>query len=213
MNHISKLEKRMDLGKNDGLCIYVDDKFGRLACMQNDYAFDVFEEFVKIVKPSNILEIGTAQGGFTCFLRSILDKFSPECRLLSYDIIDRPWFEGFDKHKIDIRIENVFLDEYTETTDYVKEFIQSPGVTIVLCDGAYKKYEFNLLSNFIKEGDFILAHDYGVDINSFNRDIKGKYWNWCELVEDDIAVSVKRNNLMEYRPDLFFKLVWTCKTK
>ena len=203
----------MDLDKNDGLCIYVDDKFGRLAVMQNDYAFDVFDEFIKDVKPSNVIEIGTAQGGLTCFLRSVLDKHCPACRLLSYDIIDRPWFTEFKKSNIDIRIENVFLNEYTDTTDYVKEFIQSPGVTVVLCDGAYKKHEFNLLSNFIKDGDFILAHDYGADINTFNRDIKGKYWNWCELVESDIADAVEYNNLKEYRPDFFFKSVWTCKIK
>ena len=107
MSHILKLEKRMELEKNDGLCIYVDEKFGRLACMQNDFAFDVFDEFIKEVKPSNVIEIGTAQGGLTCFLRSILDKYAPECRLLSYDIIDRPWFSEFKKHNIDIKIENV----------------------------------------------------------------------------------------------------------
>jgi len=132
MNHISKLEKRMDLDKNDGLCIYVDDKFGRLAVMQNDYAFDVFDEFIKDVKPSNVIEIGTAQGGLTCFLRSVLDKHCPACRLLSYDIIDRPWFTEFKKSNIDIRIENVFLNEYTDTTDYVRS-LYSPQVSQLYC--------------------------------------------------------------------------------
>jgi cephalosporin hydroxylase len=37
-------------------------------------AFDVFKPFISEIKPKRILEIGTAGGGFTLFLRDTLDE-------------------------------------------------------------------------------------------------------------------------------------------
>jgi len=212
-NHIANLEQKMDLINNNGLVMYRHNKFGKLACMQNDYVFDVFDSFFNDIKPLNVLEIGTALGGFTCFLRHLLDTYSPSGRLLSYDIADRPWFNDLRKYNIDIRVENIFFENYTSVLSEVVDFIQSPGVSVVLCDGAYKAHEFNLFAEFIKPGDFILAHDYSKTLDFFEEQVKGKYWNWCEIQESDIEDSVSRYNLINYDEDNFYKSVWACKKK
>ena len=207
------IDKKVDLDNNDGLCIYVDETFGRLACMQNNNVFDVFDKFISSIKPARVLEIGTAMAGLTCYVKSLLNKYSPTSEILSYDIHERPWFDELRKQDVNIVIENIFYDNYTRTSNNVIKYIQSPGITVVLCDGEYKHHEFNLLSKFIKKGDFILAHDYSIDLDFFNKNINKKLWNWCEIVESDITNSVKEHNLIDYKNDLFNKAVWTCKVK
>lgn len=207
------LEKPINLNENDGLCIFAHEKMGRLACMQNEKAIYAFEEFIRKVRPLNVLEIGTALGGLTCVLRHFLNVYIPESRLLSLDILERAWFNDLKTHNIDIRVENIFHDNYTRVEQYIIDFIQSPGPTAVICDGGSKKDEFNILSNYLKPGDFIFAHDYAIDLNHFDNKIKDKIWNWCEILEGDIKDSVQKNNLNEYDQELFNNVVWTCKRK
>ena len=95
----------------------------------------------------------------------------------------------------------------------VKDFIQSTGNTIVLCDGGNKIAEFNILSEFLKSGDIILAHDYAFDNATFRSEIKGKYWNWHEISESDILPCIKQYNLKSYMKETFEKAVWVCKIK
>ena len=94
---------------------------------------------------------------------------------------------------LDIRIENIFLENYQDIPQSYKDFIQNDGITIVLCDGGDKIREFNLLSKFIKSGDFILGHDYAVDRKTFDDLIDRKVWNWYELSESDILDGMARS--------------------
>ena len=43
--------------------------------------------------------------------------------------------------------------------------------------------------------------------------MNGKIWNWLELTEKDIEDACKRNNLVDYRRDVFQSVVWVCKMK
>jgi hypothetical protein len=95
----------------------------------------------------------------------------------------------------------------------VINYIQGDGITIVLCDGGWKIGEFNLISNYIKNGDFILAHDYAEDKEKFELKIKNKIWNWHEISESDIFDACERNNLQDYQRNIFESVVWVCKIK
>jgi hypothetical protein len=117
------------------------------------------------------------------------------------------------KNNIDVRVEDVFTENYTDVSDFVKNYIKQDGVTLVLCDGGNKIGEFNLLSNFIKKNDFIMAHDYAYDKDYFEENINGKIWNWLEIQESDIIQSCKKNNLIPYMEDEFRSVVWVCKIK
>jgi len=114
---------------------------------------------------------------------------------------------------IDVRVENIFSEKWDMVNNEVIEYIKSNGITIVLCDGGWKIGEFNLLSDFIKKDDFILAHDYAENKNVFEEKIKNKIWNWHEIQDSDISEACERNNLVLYQKDIFENAAWTCRVK
>jgi hypothetical protein len=114
---------------------------------------------------------------------------------------------------IDVRVENIFSDNYDKVKDEIIQFVTEPGITIVLCDGGYKIGEYNLLSNYIKNGDFIMAHDYSPNRAFFNDHINHKIWNWCEIVNDDIEDCSIKNKLIPYKQETFNNCVWVCRQK
>lgn len=203
-----KIEKKCDLENNDSISTY--ENWG---AQQNYKAFETFYYFIKEIKPKRILEIGTSIGGFASFLNHTCKELNIDCHLMTLDINEFPWYTEMIENGVDIRIENVFSENYDSVSQYIIDFIQSDGTTIVLCDGGNKKLEFNLLSNYLKENDFILGHDYAFDLKYFEQNIDKKIWNWCELTESDIEIPCQRNKLIDYRRDLFQNIVWVCKMK
>jgi hypothetical protein len=183
------------------------------AAQQFHGAYEVFYNFIKEVKPVRILEIGTALGGFTSFLKICCNELGLNTNIRSYDINNNPWYKDIVNMGVDIRVENIFSIGFESMDEEVINYIQGDGVTIVLCDGGWKIGEFNLISNYIKNGDFILAHDYAEDKEKFELNIKDKIWNWHEISESDIFDACQRNNLQDYQRNLFESVVWVCKTK
>lgn len=208
MNIQEHITKYTDLPNNDSLSAFM----GHTA-QQSHNAYQVFFDFISEIRPSRILEIGTAQGGFTEFLKIIIDHIGLDTQILSYDIAERPWYSQMQEKGIDVRVENIFNYEWTDVIQSVKDYVLSPGTTIVLCDGGWKIGEFKIFSRIVKSGDFILAHDYSLNKDIFERDIKNKIWNWCEITEEDISESVLENNLESYKPEVFSQAVWVCKIK
>lgn len=205
----NKITRKINLESNDGLSIYDNT----MAAQQHENSFQVFYDFIKEIKPARILEIGTALGGFTRFLSLIRDQNSLNYDILSYDIFDRADYNEIRSLGVDLRVENVFNDSYTEVSQSVVSFIQSPGLTLVLCDGGNKIGEFNLLSKFLKSSDFIMAHDYSVDSNFFNDHVNLKIWNWHEIQYSDIEASFKSNNLSLFMNEVFSNIAWVCSRK
>jgi cephalosporin hydroxylase len=208
MNITENITKFTDLDKNDSLSSFMGH-----SAQQSHNVYQVFYDFLNETKPKRILEIGTALGGFTSFLKIVIDSLNLDTQILSYDISARPWYTDMINNGIDVRVENIFSDNFESVKQEVIDFIKSEGRTIVLCDGGWKIGEFNLLSKYIKEGDFILAHDYAYDKVTYESEIKNKIWNWCEITESDIQDAVFLNNLKSYQEDKFSKAVWVCKYK
>jgi hypothetical protein len=203
-----KVTKKCDLGHNDSISI-----FNGWGAQQNYNSFKVFYDFINDVKPKRILEIGTSLGGFTCFLKYTTNKLNINCDILTFDIYEQHWYSELINMGIDVRIKNVFSNNYNEVNQEIIDFIQSEGVTIVLCDGGNKVGEFNILSKYIKSGDFILAHDYAENKKTFNDRINGKIWNWHEIQDSDIETACVINNLHSYKKEIFDNIVWVCKIK
>lgn len=208
MNIQDRITRFTDLVNDDSLSAYE----GHTA-QQSHNAYQVFYDFIEEVKPKQILEIGTALGGFTEFLFKVCKELNLDTKILSYDIDRKPWYNEMIEKGIDVRVENIFSDDWMSTKQEVIDFIKSDGLTIVLCDGGWKIGEFNLLSNYIKSGDFILAHDFSTTREVYENEIKNKIWNWCEITEDDIKDAVNRNNLKSYKQEIFSQAVWVCKYK
>lgn len=187
--------------------------YNQHAAQQNHFAYKIFYDFIETVKPSRILEIGTAMGGFTMFLHEVCKEYELNTVIRSYDIHGRHSYQDMINLGVDVRVENIFNDNYTEVSQEVIDFINEPGTTIVLCDGGYKIGEFNLLANYIKSGDFILAHDYARDAEYFAENINMKYWNWHEIQDSHIEAACELNELLPYNQDEFDTCVWVCKVK
>ena len=98
---------------------------------------------------------------------------------------------------IDVRVENIFNEDWSGVKQEVVDFVQQEGLTLVLCDGGWKIGEFKIFSKLIKNGDYILAHDYSVSKEIYELEIKDKVWNWCEITESDIEQSVVENKMVE----------------
>ena len=146
-------------------------------------------------------------------MKWVSEEINHPIDILSYDIYGRSWYDDMINSGIDVRIEDIFTDNYQGVKQEVIDFIQQDGVTIVLCDGGNKIGEFNVLSNFIKSGDFIMAHDYGENKEVFETKINRKLWNWFEISNDNIEESCVSNNLDYYNKETFENVVWTCRQK
>lgn len=204
-----EITKKSNAADNDGLSAFYNH-----AAQQHHDVYEVFYNFLKEVKPARILEIGTALGGFTMFLKIALEDLqNPDAKILTYDIHRNPWYTDLEDNGIDVRVENVFGENFSSVQQEVIDFIQGSGTTIVLCDGGYKVGEFNILSKYLKNGDYILAHDYIDTIENFNANYKDKIWNWQEVTDAQLEQACLENNLKEYKKDIFDKVVWVCKVK
>ncbi len=203
-----EITKQVNLDQNDGL----SSVFG-LAAQQHHDVYQVFYDFIQDTKPARILEIGTALGGFTQFLKRCTSDLQLNTDIRSYDIHRMNWYKDIIAEGVDVRVENIFNADYSECFPEVVEYIKSPGLTVVLCDGGDKIREFRLLSKHIKSGDIIMAHDYAESVEVFNSTIKGTRWNWCEITAGDIEQSAGENSLLYYSKQKFENVVWTCRIK
>ena len=208
MNIQEEITRFTDLEANDSL-----SSFRGHTAQQNHGAFKVFYDFIKDVKPKRILEIGTSLGGFTTFLKIVCDDLNLDTNIRSYDINRQSWYDDIIKLGIDIRVENIFTEGFSDFNEEVKEYIGQDGVTIVLCDGGWKIGEFNVISKYIKNNDFILAHDYAENKEVFETKIFNKIWNWHEIQKSDIQNSIDSNNLIEFLPEIFSNIAWGCFIK
>jgi len=201
------ITKKSNLELNDSLSCYLNHE-----AQQNHYAYEAFYNLLNTTQPSRILEIGTAMGGFTMFLRLICNDLNLNTDILTYDINDRG-YKFLEENNVNVKIENIFYDNYSAVKQEVIDYIQQDGTTIVLCDGGYKIGEFNILSNYIKQGDIIMAHDYASNNEYFQENINMKFWNWLEIQDSDIQESVEKNNLKPFMKEEFTQAVWVCKIK
>ena len=181
--------------------------------MQCEGVFDVFRDFLTDIKPTRILEIGTSVGGFTLFLRDVLNDLGLQSTTIrTYDIQDLSSYEELRANNIEVYVENMFINEETlENT--VKGYLSGEGTSLVLCDGNYKAKEFDVLSPYLKAGDYIMAHDYVDTWENFSENYKDKIWNWCEIRDIDIAKACEAYGLIPYNKANFDKVVWVCRKK
>lgn len=208
MKYIDNVVKKSNLEHNDSISVY-----GNWGAQQNPNTFETFFYFLEEIKPVRILEIGTSIGGLTSFLNHTVKLLDINCKIISYDIVELNWYNDMRSEGIDVRIENIFSNDYKELKSEVIDFIKQEGRTLILCDGGNKIGEFNILSDVMKVDDIIMAHDYSSNKEIFETKIKNKIWNWCEIVDEDIKDAVVRNNLIPYKQEIFDNIVWVCKIK
>ena len=201
------ITKTSNLVENDSLSAYD----GHTA-QQHHNVYSTFYKLIDDTKPKRILEIGTALGGFTMFMKKVVDSFDLNTKILTFDISARPWYDDMKNMGIDVRVEDIFND-YKDIPNEIKDFINQDGLTIILCDGGDKVKEFKLLSQFLKKDDIIMAHDYAPNQEYFDKYINGKIWNWLEIQDEDINESCIKHNLIPFMEYELRDVVWVGKIK
>jgi hypothetical protein len=195
-----------------GACFY-----NGIITMQHRKVFEVFESFLSKVRPARIIEIGTSHGGLTLFLRHTLNGLGLNDSLIrTFDINQFTSNEILKKEKnLELIHDNIFSDDYLTliNSSYITDFLSDDGPNIILCDGGNKINEFNLLSEFLKPNDFILAHDYCSNLEVFKDKILNKIWCWLEIQDDDILNSCEKYSLEPHMEETFSNIVWVCKQK
>ena len=168
-----------------------------LTVQQNPNFYSVLKEFLLLAKPAQVLEIGTAGGGFTLAVRDILNEIGLEATpIKSFDVFDSPYY-----------------DLNLEKPEKIVPYIQREGTTVVFCDGGHKIGEFNMIAPLIKRGDHILAHDYIDTWENYLNNFLGKIWDWCEIEEKYIEEVSQKENLVPFYQEEFSQVVWVSKIK
>jgi cephalosporin hydroxylase len=158
---------------------------------------EALSQLNNICKPSTIIEIGTANGGFTKILED--HPISLNAEIYTYDIRHKQY--NFNRAKF------IQKDCFKVEKEIAKQ-IQKEGITILFCDGGNKIKEFNTFAKYLKTGDIILAHDYIEDETTFNNYFKNKLWNWHETSLAPILNTIKEEGLKDILPEYFSKAVW-----
>jgi hypothetical protein len=189
-----------------------------LECQQQEHFLTVFEQFFKEVNPTTIVEIGTGSGGTSLALKHLLDSLGQYPAFISYETHPRNSLDLLRDAGIILKSTNIFTDDYQqlrfEHQEEIKADIQKPGTTVLMCDGGNKINEVNLLVDFLKPGDIIMAHDYGVNREYFDKNIRGNnLWHWCEITLADVQDQLINNFCTEYMQDEFQTVVWMCQRK
>ena len=189
-----------------------------VTAMQVEGIYDSFLKLFQQITFDQVIEIGTAQAGTTLIVRDALNECgNNSCKIITYDPNTgtrgmEPYLSRGEIIKYDENIFNNVMDKIKEDAS-IHEYLNNSKKTLLLCDGGCKYREFNLLSSFLKSGDFIIAHDYAHDKNFFNDYIKDKIWNWHEIEYSHIKNKFEENNLKHFMQEEFSKKVWLCAEK
>lgn len=204
-----KITKYVDLLNNDGL-----SSIENHAAQQHHDAYRQIYNLLDNVKPKRILEIGTALGGLTQFLDLSCRDLGLNTTIRSYDIHKNDWYDSICSSSMSIIVKNIFSDHYSGLQDLsVIDFLQQDGVSLVMCDGGSKKDEFNILSQYLKNNDIIMTHDYAPDAGYFNQFVYHKIWNWHEIKYSDIQLSIEKYSLKPFMHEEMLTVAWGCFRK
>ena len=182
-----------------------DVKYKGYSAAQNMYVFSALDILSDITNGIDIIiEVGTFRGGLTKILHD--HPISCSAEIFTYDI---------NNSKISEEGDNITFikGDIFEEIDNIKTIIRGKK-TIVFCDGGNKIKELQMFAPILNKGDFILCHDFAEDMHTFAQDIKGKFWNACEVTMNDRVISTINDfNLIKHNHEHFTKSVWLCLEK
>ncbi len=160
--------------------------FFGLKMQQHPQAVVRLNQLLNLIQPRHVIEIGSGNAGLSYLLAT-------------YATLTGGTYHGFDliegKHAAllndyysplcgGIQRGDVLNDPVN--IEMVKRLIAQEGRVCVLCD-AGKALEARLYIPSLKVGDFILMHDHATDAATFERDLKGRVWNWHESWDERVA--------------------------
>lgn len=126
---------------------------------QHPLFISIFDMIFEKFEFSRIIELGTFKGNLSVYF--LLWAIQRNADFITYDVVD---YED-SLLKRHLNFEDYFRKrDILFSLDEIAEECKEDGRTFLFCDNGNKIIEFNALSDKIKEGDIIAAHDWGVEI-------------------------------------------------
>ena len=194
----------IDAGKQAGKVSFSSRVFG-VPAQQNPVVILHFNDLLRVLQPKTIIEFGTAGGGLTCLLG--LYCSACDATMHTFDI-SKKTSAGVDSTLrslgTNVHITDIFSNVGRGCVAGILSECKRP--VLLLCDNGNKIREVNEYSILLKSGDVIMAHDYSRDRKFFESEVRGKYWNWCEITYDDVSSA-----MMDFKPymqEFFVSSAW-----
>lgn len=184
------------------------DSINRLLYYYNDFA--------------NIIEIGSSYNGLSVFL-ALYCNLSPKTPHTPRNP-NKPQFYSFD-----IEVRNfdgvVFLRQMganfilgdtlndQNVIAGIRQLIGAPGRTLLICDGGDKIKEFELYAPFLKQGDYVLVHDYAKDTAEAAKKKAAGIWGFHESNLAALQPTISSANVQEVFEEEFYDAAFFCGRK
>lgn len=183
-------------------------RFFGLSMSQHPQAVIKLNQILNATRPARIVEIGTGNAGLTVLfaLYCLTSMDQSPCILRTYDktparhvaLLNQIYPEGF-RHA-DALEDPVVIDE-------IRALVAMSGRTLLIADCG-KALEFNEYVPYLKAGDIVMMHDFSPTAETFEREMKGKIWNWHEVWYDRVAKTCCNHNIIHtsYTNDVAWSL-------
>jgi hypothetical protein len=189
--------------------------FYGLQMMQNRHAVLAVDRLLRQLdddgrRPARIVELGTGCGGLSVLFQ--IYAASTGATFTTYDLHTHGTAARglFERLGVDARVRDF---DAPFTTAEIARDLQGSGVTLLVCDGPDKAAEVTRFVPYLKTGDLVMAHDYAVSRDTFEHQVRGRTWNYCEITDADIAAAVAAHGLEPLCADVLAPGAWMCKVK
>lgn len=178
---MSKNGEQMNL-----LCKELANSYSGYKMTQSWADLYIWEHFLNENKANALIELGTAQGGFSWFLKSQCDGRGMAFH--TFDCID-PRIDELNQifGQPNERLPFPDLEEFRtidilEETDFFQHLFNIYETVILFCDNGSKIKEVNeIASPYLISGDFLVAHDWNIEIE--DKDIPSNF----EMVHSNLC--------------------------
>lgn len=174
--------------------------YKELRVEQNRNIFHALDELNKFCKPSQIIEIGASNGGFTKILED--HPISENANIYSIELTDSNANALYGEKVTKIK-GNCF-----ELEKEIASLISRDGISLVFCDGGNKNLEINFFAKYLKIGDFIFGHDYAPTHDFWQNNFKNKVWDWHETWDSAVEEICIKYDLEPFLYEEFLNAVW-----
>lgn len=197
--------RHLNCNNPDGFVRYKD-----FIVMQSPLSLERVSRFLEDEKIETVIEIGTAFGGFSKFLYDKCQDIGANFLTIDLHSLESYKETAGDEDFLSCYSGGSCFDE--KNYSIIKDMLSDNRKCALFCDGGDKISEVNTFAKLLKQGDFLLAHDY-YKVNEEGEQtstsfFKKFYWQWVEIWWDAIKDECELNNIVPEDKYELWKAAW-----